>query len=347
MNIQDNITNALLLSSSFIENLGLFNGKTGIAIYFFHLARSTNNKLYEKYAEELIDEIYDEISLSTPLDFENGLAGIGWGIEYLAENGFIDADTNEVLEEFDDVLIKDVEDFKKSLRDIIGAGFYFHKRHHSSKNFEHVLVCIVVSYNRNKDSIITALKEEAVSSNTLGKNTIAFIESIWFLSELKLTCPYQKLADELLVYLILEVSKINNLIESSLFRFFFRGLLIKLLYQKTNGKELYIVLVNALKKVNPVGRTLLVMEVDLMKKNCSTIINLIVFTYKCLVRYTDDKSLQDEVEFWLNKNCTFLENGILRKIDLCNSTIQLGIMSGLAGIGLLCMNDSAKRNISV
>ena len=53
------------------------NGKMGIAIYFFHLSRETNNQIYEDYAGELVDEIYEEITSYTPVGFENGLAGIG------------------------------------------------------------------------------------------------------------------------------------------------------------------------------------------------------------------------------------------------------------------------------
>jgi hypothetical protein len=44
------VINALLLHSSFSENLGLFNGKMGISIAFFHLFRQTGNELYENYA---------------------------------------------------------------------------------------------------------------------------------------------------------------------------------------------------------------------------------------------------------------------------------------------------------
>ena len=105
---QQRIANALLLNASFIDNLGLMHGKMGIAIYFFHLARETKNQIYEDYAGELIDEIYDEINIHTPCDFENGLAGIGWGIEYLVQNGFIGADTDEVLEEFDKRIIHEI-----------------------------------------------------------------------------------------------------------------------------------------------------------------------------------------------------------------------------------------------
>jgi len=126
------IINVLLLNASFIDNLGLMNGKMGIAIFFFHLSRETKNQIYENYAGELIDEIYDEITVDTPLDFENGLAGIGWGIEYLVQNGFLEADTDEVLEDFDNRLIQHFVYNTPTdiglLRGISGLGAYFLKR---------------------------------------------------------------------------------------------------------------------------------------------------------------------------------------------------------------------------
>ena len=124
------IINVLLLNASFIDNLGLMHGKMGIAIFFFHLSRDTQNKVYENYAGDLIDEIYEEITTSTPLDFENGLAGIGWGIEYLVQNGFIEADTEKVLEDFDKLLQPSQDQFQGIglLKGLIGLGAYYLKR---------------------------------------------------------------------------------------------------------------------------------------------------------------------------------------------------------------------------
>lgn len=126
------IINSLLLNASFIENLGLMHGKMGISICFFHLARQTGNQIYEDYAGELIDEIYEEITANTPVDFENGLAGIGWGIEYLVQNKFIEADTDKILEEFDEKLLHEFTfHFNDSINLLHGlAGFivYFAMR---------------------------------------------------------------------------------------------------------------------------------------------------------------------------------------------------------------------------
>jgi len=126
------LINTLLLNASFIDNIGLMHGKMGISVYFFHLARSTRNKVYDEYAGELIDEIYEETTVNTPVNFENGLAGIGWGIEYLVQNGFIEADTDEVLEDFDDKIYKElIHNIPKEtglLTGILGFGAYFLKR---------------------------------------------------------------------------------------------------------------------------------------------------------------------------------------------------------------------------
>lgn len=126
------ISNTLLLNASFIGNIGVLHGKMGISICFYHLARQTGNQIYEDYAGELIDEIYEEITANTPVGFENGLAGIGYGIEYLVQNGFIEADTDEVLEEFDNRIFKELIYNTPSdiglLNGLAGLGAYFLKR---------------------------------------------------------------------------------------------------------------------------------------------------------------------------------------------------------------------------
>ncbi|MGV8096406.1 MAG: lanthionine synthetase LanC family protein [Mangrovibacterium sp.] len=131
-NINQRMINILLLHSSFTDNLGLLNGKMGISIFFYHLARETGNTIYEDYAGELIDEIYEDISLNTPLDFADGLAGIGWGIEYLVQNHFIEADTDEVLGETDkplmQLIIYNIPSGLGLSEGIIGIGAYLLKR---------------------------------------------------------------------------------------------------------------------------------------------------------------------------------------------------------------------------
>jgi hypothetical protein len=122
------IANMLLLNASFTDNLGLLNGKMGIAIFFYQYSRYTKNKIFEDFAGELIDEIYEEINTNTPADFTNGLTGIGWGIEYLVKNGFIEADTDEALSDIDNSIYRSMFSrpfLLENSNDLFGYGFYY------------------------------------------------------------------------------------------------------------------------------------------------------------------------------------------------------------------------------
>ena len=103
----------LMLHSSFTDKIGLFEGKMGIILFFMNYSRYTRCKRYEKFAGELIDEIYAEIHIDCSPDFGNGLAGIAWGMEYLIRNHFVKADPDKVLIELDNrILERDVRRVK-------------------------------------------------------------------------------------------------------------------------------------------------------------------------------------------------------------------------------------------
>lgn len=95
------IANHLIINSSFLTDLSLFHGKTGIVLFFYEYARYTNNPVYEEFAGELLDEIFDEVHDGISVNFENGLSGIGWGILYLLKNKFIAGNPNDILEDID------------------------------------------------------------------------------------------------------------------------------------------------------------------------------------------------------------------------------------------------------
>jgi hypothetical protein len=86
--------------------LGLFSGKMGICIYFYHQARLTNNKEYKKFAKKLLDLIYCQIHPEMPVDIENGLTGICLGINYLIDEKFLSGDANYVLKDLDDKIFQ-------------------------------------------------------------------------------------------------------------------------------------------------------------------------------------------------------------------------------------------------
>jgi hypothetical protein len=100
------IAGHLILNASFLSDLGLYHGKMGIVLFFYELGRYTGKNIYDKFAGELLDEIYNEINNKTPLNFQNGLCGIGWGIAYLIKARFVKADPDEVLEELDKRIVE-------------------------------------------------------------------------------------------------------------------------------------------------------------------------------------------------------------------------------------------------
>lgn len=51
------------LSSS---NHGLMHGNIGMCIFFYHLARSTNNTDYENIADDLLDKAFENMSTLSP-----------------------------------------------------------------------------------------------------------------------------------------------------------------------------------------------------------------------------------------------------------------------------------------
>jgi hypothetical protein len=95
-----------MLNMSFALDMGLYHGKMGVILFFARYGRYTGNSLYDDFAGELLDDIYEDIHAEVPIDFENGLCGIGWGIEYLLQNGFMEGDSDDALSEIDQKIME-------------------------------------------------------------------------------------------------------------------------------------------------------------------------------------------------------------------------------------------------
>lgn len=111
---------------------GLMHGNIGICIFFYHLARNTSNPDYENIASDLLDKAFDNMNKSNGVDFENGLAGIGWGIEYLVQNNFVEGETDIILEEVDNAIFRALHEHRYSsfelTNDLTGYLFYLISR---------------------------------------------------------------------------------------------------------------------------------------------------------------------------------------------------------------------------
>lgn len=412
ISIDQRITNTLLLNASFIDNLGLMHGKMGIATYFFHLARQTGNAIYEDYAGELIDEIYEEINLETSLDFENGLAGIGWGIEYLVQNGFMEADTDEVLEDFDHKLFQKL--IYNTLTDIgllkglVGTGAYFLKRVQNPYNNPDTIPMLT-----NKQTLIHLIDEldrqltdgqivkllNGETEKTTGSHTeeqawdnstsLPTEENFSNLQTLKTSNqPAKQNFDLLWDYPVL-IAFLAELHELNIFNWKVEKMLCRLLeplQNKCNYPELQscrLILVFALEymfsKANRAGnseeytiqteafkrlienapqwidellvgitREMLMAKIPVQKANLRYGSTGIAWLYNQLFLMTNNCHYQEEAEWWKQK--TF-ENNIsdngFAGFTFENEVNALGIVEGLAGIGLLItLNNNTHQPIS-
>ncbi|GEM66216.1 hypothetical protein SF1_41980 [Sphingobacterium faecium NBRC 15299] len=96
----------LILESGQITDYGLLNGKFGIAICFFHLSRHLEHNLFLDYANNQLDEIWNSLSDDLSIEFESGLSGIGWGIEYLIQNDFVKGNSNLICNDIDKMVMR-------------------------------------------------------------------------------------------------------------------------------------------------------------------------------------------------------------------------------------------------
>ena len=97
----DSIVNHLILQSPSLDNVGLLDGKMGVVLFFAHYARYAKSDVSEEYADELLSQVMDNLSSDLPINMSYGLCGIGWGIEYLLQNHFMEGSGDDILEELD------------------------------------------------------------------------------------------------------------------------------------------------------------------------------------------------------------------------------------------------------
>lgn len=100
------IANHLILHLHYLEDIGLFHGKMGIILFFAHYARYTNIAMYDDFAEELLNDLCENIPENSPINLEFGLCGIGWGIEYLIRNKFMEGNSNDILIDIDQKIME-------------------------------------------------------------------------------------------------------------------------------------------------------------------------------------------------------------------------------------------------
>ncbi|HPR73871.1 MAG TPA: hypothetical protein PLX41_09445 [Bacteroidales bacterium] len=201
------IANFLLLNASYIDNLGLINGKMGIAIFFYYYSRYTQNKIFEGYAGELIDEIYEEINVNTPVNFSDGLTGIGWGIEYLVKHKFIEGDTDDILSEIDNNIYKHMLNSPiliDASDDFFGYGYYYIARLAGHKIDDNDLKALIKKYNLiylTDECERLLIHKRYLDFNILSLKPVTINSVLWFLIEMYILQLYPVKVNKILLHL--------------------------------------------------------------------------------------------------------------------------------------------------
>lgn len=76
---------------------GLYHGKMGVALALFAYSKKYDCNILQDFSLELLEEIYDILHESMPVDIEYGLSGIGLGISILHSANLIFGDLDEIL----------------------------------------------------------------------------------------------------------------------------------------------------------------------------------------------------------------------------------------------------------
>ncbi|WP_299529594.1 lanthionine synthetase LanC family protein [Ulvibacterium sp.] len=117
------------------QDVGLFTGLSGLALFQFYYAKYLDNdKIADDGLETIslcIKKVNSGYSYPTYCD---GIAGMGWTMQHLKKEGFLDDDCEELLSYFDDYLHNQMTfEFGRSNYDFfhgaLGYAFYFLSRY--------------------------------------------------------------------------------------------------------------------------------------------------------------------------------------------------------------------------
>ncbi|SHG70470.1 lanthionine synthetase C family protein [Flagellimonas flava] len=117
------------------KDIGVLAGISGCAMFQFYYAQYLNSEKQMDLGLEMISLCIDKMNKGyTYSTYCSGIAGMGWTVQHLAAEGFIEVDCDDFLAPFDEYLftcmksslLKGDYDF---LHGAIGYGFYFFKRY--------------------------------------------------------------------------------------------------------------------------------------------------------------------------------------------------------------------------
>lgn len=124
--------NFFCLKDRYAGQYGLYDGKAGLCMGAFLMHRNTDETAWKEEAMCLLDEVCENIGTVSQVTFASGLSGIGWALEWIVQNNFVEANTDDVLESLDDELFKAIIYSKTENLSLetgtMGLALFFYKR---------------------------------------------------------------------------------------------------------------------------------------------------------------------------------------------------------------------------
>lgn len=120
-----------------IESIGLCEGRLGLSFFFFEFYRHSERRKYLDMAHLILEMSLNNISsLRNNDSFQDGLPGLIWFIEHLAQRGYIENNTNTILQELlielDSQSIRGLS-MQQKQNDIVGQGIQLLKRYNNQR----------------------------------------------------------------------------------------------------------------------------------------------------------------------------------------------------------------------
>lgn len=138
INVKINEIYKALNSRENTQNISLFSGLGGIALFNFYYAKKySSQEAYDKGFDQ-ISKIFDVINSGFgEFSFTMGLAGIAWLIDHLVTFDFLEEDTVGILDDLDELLTEImISEMQKGYYDYLhgalGVGLYLSKRKKSN-----------------------------------------------------------------------------------------------------------------------------------------------------------------------------------------------------------------------
>ncbi|MGH1518887.1 lanthionine synthetase LanC family protein [Chryseobacterium sp. JK1] len=176
-----NIVKLLKIQSFSYPSLGL-NGRCAAAIFLFELSGKENNTEIYDQAIDFIERELNEIDKIENLSLYNGLCGIAWTIQYLANEDFIDLNVDSYLSQY---LEKHFIQFKDNNYNISTVYqfqtytdllFYFSSRYISVKKERQK-----IKYAQLISQILIILNQQSYTDQTFERQNSFPFQNIFFL----------------------------------------------------------------------------------------------------------------------------------------------------------------------